>query len=134
MKVRNFDEELEKSLSSLGEHVERERAAYETPGAPEKEIVKRGLQSFSQTLPKNDVEEKEKEEAKAEDSVLPAYLREGDEGVKKEVENLVGLVFEKGLEAALKEAGKRPPFLEDAFHDALVDKLLPELRKRGMVK
>ena len=44
------------------------------------------------------------------------------------------MVFEKGLEVALKEAGKQTPFIEDAFHDALVDKLLPELKKRGIVK
>ena len=35
---------------------------------------------------------------------------------------------------AVNEARKYPPFVEDAFHDALIDKFLPELKKRGIIK
>ncbi|OGG39787.1 hypothetical protein A2116_00885 [Candidatus Jorgensenbacteria bacterium GWA1_49_17] len=134
IKVKNFDENLERSLEKLGEQIERERAVAETEAPPEREVVKRSIQALSRDLP----EEKEKEERnpRTEDSTLPGYLQDGErnEGAIKEVEDLVDMVFEKGLEVALKEAGKQPPFIEDAFHDALVDKLLPELKKRGIVK
>ncbi len=133
MKVRNFDENLEKSLGKLGEQIERERAAAETEAPPEREVVKRSIQALSRDLPE---EEKEERKPRTEDSTLPGYLQDGErnEDAIKKVEDLVGMVFEKGLEVALKEAGKQPPFIEDAFHDALVDKLLPELKKRGIVK
>jgi len=50
------------------------------------------------------------------------------------VARLVDIVFAKGLAAGVREAKRQPPFVEDAFHDALVDKLLPELKKRGIIK
>ncbi len=131
----NFDENLEKSLERLGERIERGRTVAETEASPEREIVKRSIQSLSQNLPKEDGEKKE-EKAETGGSVLPGYLRDDDGGgkAKEEVEGLLGLVFEKGLEPALKEAKGHSPFIEDAFHDALVDKLLPELKKRGIIK
>ena len=133
MKVRNFDENLEKSLGKLGKQIEQERAAAETEAPPEREVVKRSIQALSRDLPK---EEEEEKKPKTENSALPDYLQDGErnEGAIREVEDLVSMVFEKGLEVALKEAGKQSPFVEDAFHDALVDKLLPELKKRGIVK
>jgi hypothetical protein len=136
VRVKNFHENIEKSLERLGKHVERERASYETETPPEEEIVKRSIQAFGRDVALEDGEETRREETKSgESSVLPGYLRDNDdEAVKKEVEDLVQQVFERGLEAALKSAAKHSPFVEDAFHDALVDKLLPKLKKRGIVK
>ncbi len=122
-------------MGKLGEQIERERAAAETEAPPEREVVKRSIQVLSRDLPEEE-EKKEERKSRTEDSTLPGYLQDGErnEDAIKKVEDLVGMVFEKGLEVALKEAGKQPPFIEDAFHDALVDKLLPELKKRGIVK
>ncbi len=135
MKVKNFHEDIEKSLEKLGKHVEKETASYEAETLPEKEVVKRSIQALSRDLPQDREEEKRKE-PEGGDSVLPNYLQGegGEEIAKKEVEDLIDLVFKKGLEAALKKARKESPFIEDAFHDALVDKLLPELKRKGIIK
>lgn len=49
------------------------------------------------------------------------------------VNHLVSLIPEKGIKQAIAEAKKLNPFLLDAFHDALVDKLYEELTSRGLV-
>jgi len=135
MKVRNFHENIEKSLERLGKHVEREKASFETESPTDEQIVKRSIQAFRQDLPQDEDDgQREEESGEEKNSVLPGYLQDDDEAIKKEVENLVEQVFDKGLEAALKSAAKQSPFIEDAFHDALVDKLLPELKKRGIIK
>ena len=67
--------------------------------------------------------------------VLPEYLRaEGaDPAVQHAVEFLVTEAFQHGLMHALKLAKSRPPLVEDAFHDALVDIVLPLLKERHRV-
>ena len=47
---------------------------------------------------------------------------------------LLDLAFHHGIEKANSEAKKSSPFIVDAFHDALVTKLYPELQKRGIVE
>ncbi len=137
VKVRNFDENLERSLEKLGKQIEEERKLPHVQKLTEKEIVKRSLKSLtpvgSISPPGPPTEGKP---PLRKESVLPSYLQkeDGDQKVKVEVERLVNLVFSRGLEAALKEASKYPPFTEDAFHDALVDKLLPELKRKGIIK
>jgi len=44
------------------------------------------------------------------------------------------MAFHEGLEKAVREAKNHPPFIEDAFHDALVDRLLPILQKTDTFK
>ncbi|MCP6719927.1 MAG: hypothetical protein KJI72_01190 [Patescibacteria group bacterium] len=138
VKVRNFHEELERSLERLGQQIETERQHSETKALPERELVKRSIKSFSSSVTTKDNGGTPPEDVPSagESELLPTYLQgEGvDSRVKLEVERLVDLVFHKGLEKALKEASKHSPFIEDAFHDALVDKLLPELKKKGILK
>lgn len=138
VKVRNFHENLERSLERLGQQIKTERQHSETKALPEREIVKKSIKSFSKTVtPKEDDNKSLSGVSSAgEDTVLPAYLQgESVEAkIKFEVESLVDLVFHKGLEKALSEASKHSPFIEDAFHDALVDKLLPELKRKGIIK
>ena len=69
-----------------------------------------------------------------ESSVLPKYLETSPEPqVELEVEKLIDMVFHDGIERALKESKRHAPFVQDAFHDSLVDRLLPELKKRGVI-
>lgn len=71
-------------------------------------------------------------------SSLPSYLDKdtdpNDAAVKETVEKLVSHVFTDGLEKTIAAAKKQPPFVEDAFHDALVEKIVPELRQRGILR
>ena len=43
-------------------------------------------------------------------------------------------VFSKGLKQALVSVQVEEPFIIDAFHDALVDRLYDELKTRGIIK
>ena len=53
---------------------------------------------------------------------------------KLQIEKLLDLTFHEGVVKAIKEARKAPPFILDAFHDALVDKLYPLLQEKDLLK
>ncbi|MCL4400012.1 hypothetical protein M1506_01915 [Patescibacteria group bacterium] len=140
MKVQNFSENLESSLTRLGAEVSKKMNSPEFKEAPVETVVKSSLKSLplpvvtakpgesdTSSKPEND-DEMEK--------FLPSYLAEDEKSdeVKSVVENLINFSLKEGIEEAIAEAKKYPPFVEDAFHDALTDKLLPELKKRGIIK
>jgi hypothetical protein len=60
-------------------------------------------------------------------------LDKSSDEVKLRTEQLIDITFHKGLEDAIKEAKKSGPFVLDAFHDALADKLYEEIKKRKMI-
>lgn len=142
VKVKNFSENLEESFSKLGAEIKRNIQKEEFKDKPIEKVIKYTLENYpfpekSQT----------KESTKGSGNVtqngavvtnaskfLPSYMDTQDEKVKKVVENLVDLVFKEGLEKALSEIRFYPPFIVDAFHDALIDKIIPELKKRGVIK
>ncbi|MEK9173581.1 MAG: hypothetical protein AAB594_03365 [Patescibacteria group bacterium] len=110
----------------LRREVERHREAPEARGLNEQQILRKAIVSITpvsggsttSTLP----------------GVLPDYAQSASSEVKLEIEALVEAVFTKGLIEAANEASKSSPFVLDAFHDALTDKLYPELQKRGILK
>lgn len=140
MQVKNFSESLEKDLQRL--HVEM--GASRKEGAPasqmEHTLVKQSLERMAESIP---MPHPSQAPARAPaitvqatgTSPLPGYLAKGDqpEQIKQEVNRLVGLVFSDSISTAIAESKRHSPFVQDAFHDALVDKLLPELKKRGMI-
>jgi len=63
-----------------------------------------------------------------------SYLDNLSPEMASEVNRLIELVPTKGLMAAIAEARNAEPFVLDAFHDALVDKLYDELKSRGIIK
>lgn len=67
---------------------------------------------------------------------VPGYLNNAssDPQVVAEVTKLVKIALQGNIQKALKEAQSKGPFVIDAVHDALVDELLPVLKKRGYVK
>ncbi len=138
VKVQNFSENLDSSLNRLGVEVSKKIESPEFKEVPIEKIVKESLKSLPPVEAGVDISSNIKKEP-GEDSTgqfLPSYLS-GDEGsndVKAIVENLINFAFKFGVERAIMEAKKYPPFVEDAFHDALVDKLVPELKKRGIIK
>ncbi len=136
VRVKNFNEALEESLVKLGQEVEKQREVLKTEELPEREIVKSALKSFAvQTTPQSVGAAKEEEKKEIESEFLPHYVRKGDvkPDVEKEILNLVQIAFNKNLETAFTEAKKRSPFVQDAFHDVLAEKLLPELKKRKII-
>jgi len=66
--------------------------------------------------------------------LLPQYAQSAPAETRLEVEYLLDVAFHHGIAKANTEAMKSSPFVIDAFHDALVGKLYPELQKRGILK
>ncbi|MCL5015991.1 MAG: hypothetical protein M1312_00005, partial [Patescibacteria group bacterium] len=64
---------------------------------------------------------------------LPDYVNQAPEEVKLEVERLLDSAFRKGVDEAIKQARSAGPFVLDAFHDALVDKLYAEMQARKLI-
>lgn len=123
----NFHEALERDLQRLGAEIKERRAVPEFKDLSEKDIVKKSIREFAAAYPQP--------APNLSAPSLPTYLQSDktDPAVKLAVEQLLDLVFHKGLVEAVKSAKRYPPFIEDAFHDALVDKLLPELKRRGVL-
>ena len=72
----------------------------------------------------------------ASSAVAPAgksYLDSLDDESRAEVEQLVEQVFTEGLEKTLKMLEFQEPFIIDAFHDVLTDRIYDELKKRGTI-
>lgn len=133
-----FHKALENDIDNLSKEINRVQESKESEISTKKEVVKKTFKNISPE-PKN-YQRKKKSKAKnnkqQEESFLPDYMEEDDVDPSKkiEVEKLMDLVIHKGILKALKESKKHPPFIQDAFHDALADKLLPELKKRGILK
>lgn len=66
-------------------------------------------------------------------SPLPAYTQSEPADVKLKIEKLLDLAWHKGIRHAAKEAALAGPLFLDAFHDSVIDKLYPELKKRGLL-
>jgi len=63
-----------------------------------------------------------------------SYLDNLDNQTAETVNNLIQLLPTEGLAKAVAQAELAGPFVVDALHDALVDKLYDELKQRGLVK
>lgn len=137
-KVQNFNEHLEKSLSRIGERVAVERGSPEAADLSDRELVKRSVQAIAREVPPAPAPAPQSAPVQppADDGHLPSYVAKAgaDETTERKIESLVHLAFQKGLDEAVRASKRQPYFIEDAFHDALVDKALPELKKRGIVK
>jgi len=66
-------------------------------------------------------------------SATPTYLDTLDDDTVQKINTLVAAVFEQGLAKTIKTVVEEDPFILDAFHDALVDKLYEELKKHKVV-
>ena len=138
-KVQNFSENLEKHLVRLGHDVAKAKESPESRNLPEREILKQSLISMAEEENRAPIaDEKAPVPAPAvvpQNDFLPDYLSEStDEGIKKSVEKLLKITESGDIPKAVSEARKYPPFVEDAFHDALIDKFMPELKRRGIIK
>ena len=135
VKVMNFNESLEGDIKRLSVEIKEAQRSPEAASMPEREMVKQSIRAFDRPPASAPNSGSQSTAPDPSDSVLPSYLASSttDPQVKREIERLIGLVFRENLTKALAEVRKHPAFVQDAFHDALVDKLLPELKKRGIV-
>ncbi len=138
VKVQNFSENLESSLTRLGAEVSKKINSPEFKEAPVDTVVKESIKSLPAVEEPTQREPRRETAPRGSGQFLPSYLSgddgQGDDKVKAIVENLISLAFQFGVERAVAESRKYPPFVQDSFHDALTEKLVPELKKRGIIK
>jgi hypothetical protein len=63
-----------------------------------------------------------------------SYLDSLDANAVETVNMLINKAFSGGLTKAISKAQEETPYILDAFHDALTDKLYEELKSRKLVK
>lgn len=145
--VKNFSESLDAHLDRLQTHINTEREKPSSELASPREIVKQSIQMYAEQLaPLQNISVANAGQGGlvsqatpaygASGSTLPNYFFDSDiaDGIKREVTKLVEAALSDNLETAIKESRKHSAFVQDAFHDALVDKLMPELVKKGVFK
>ena len=114
-------------VQKIGEHLE-EKSAIEKIEEHTIDSVKQSIQAISQTsTPVGQPTE-------AGLDVLPEYTKNYTEEDKQKIEDLLKVAASKGLDAANGNAEGQPPYILDAFHDALAEKLLPYLKQQGIIK
>ena len=123
---------LEKDIERLSQEVAEKKNAPEHKDLTEREIVKKVIEPMIKQSPIQQSAQK-RDDKDDEEGVLPGYLDKASNDIKLRTEQLIDITFHRGLENALKEAKKSGPFVLDAFHDALADKLYEEIKKRGMI-
>ncbi len=138
VQIKNFSESLEKDLQRLNVEIEARKREGSPVLLTERDIVKRSFEHISErtSAPAGIAAPHAASPVPpARQSPLPSYLQKGDyaDEVRREVTRLVEYAFSGGLAGAIKESKRHSAFVQDAFHDALVDKLLPELKRRGML-
>lgn len=143
VRVQNFNaSSFERNISSVGEKFgeRKERGVFED--ISEREQIKRSLKELapqvspqvpvSVSQPNNDGGAPLPQEDKP--GFLPNYIgSEREDSVRAALDSLVTTALHGNLSKALDDAKKLPPFLEDAFHDALTDKILPIMKERGLL-
>jgi len=142
-KEADFHKVLEQDLQRLAKEIREKRKSPEFQKLPERELVKESLKAFAGTptpsvkisVSPSTPQPKEKTPVSP-SPFLPQYFQKTEipPEIQFKVEKLLDFTLHQGLLKGIKEAQNQPPFIEDAYHDALVDKILPELKRRGMLK
>lgn len=126
--IQGFEHVLETDMKRLAAEVQKHRESPEMRTAGGREIIKKSLQSFTPASPLPPTVQP------ASGSPLPNYASDAPAEAKLEIEYLLDMALHHGIEKANAHAQKSNLFVMDAFHDALVTKLYPELKKRGIVE
>jgi hypothetical protein len=123
----NFEQVLETDIQKLAIEVQKHRESPEMKSASDMEILKQAIKSVVPSPASQPT-------SQTSNSPLPAYAQNAPTDTKLEIEYLLDLALKNGIQKAVHEAAKSNPFVLDAFHDALVEKLYPELQRRGIMK
>ena len=137
---------LEQEIADLQKMIEDKRDQLEKDGGivEEKELVSQSVHEMflDATEPKaGQTTSPQNSSAITPTSATPqavpttgSYLDYLDDQTAEVINGLVAQIGTKGITAVINEASAQEPFVIDAFHDALVDKLYDELKTRGLVK
>lgn len=122
---------LEADIERLSKEVKEKKSQPQFQNFSDKDFVKQSVATTITSSTSNFSVQQDFD--KIEQEVLPNYMKEASPELKLKVEELVELVFKKGIISAAQEAQKYGPYVVDAFHDAITDKLYEELKKRNLI-
>ncbi len=124
---------IEKDIERLSKEIAEKKKLPEYKEVPERELIKQTLQPLVKQPSIQASKPTAQPAASTEETIIPDYLKDSPPEIKLQVEKLVDSVFHQGIEKTVKEANQAGPFILDAFHDALTDKLYDELKKRNLI-
>lgn len=119
----------ESDVEKIGKHLES-RSSVESADLQTAENIRESIKAVSVPVTQAEVPPAQESDL----DVLPDYADKYSEEAKNKIENLLQLAADKGLDAANSQAENEPPYILDAFHDALAEKLLPYLKQKGIIK
>jgi len=123
---------LEQDIERLSRQIKENKNSPEYKELSEREILRRSLGPIIQRPVLN--QPIQFSPAKPfQTTILPNYLINDPDEIKINVEKLIDMTFHRGVEKTVEEAQKFGPYVLDAYHDALTDKLYEELKKRGIL-
>lgn len=129
MDNQNFEHSaLEADIEKLNKEISEKKNLLEYKKITERELIKQTIQPMiksgqpAQSVP-----------LKNQSVILPDYAASSSNEIKLQIEELVNSLFHQGIEKVVKRAQRASPFVLDAFHDALTDKLHEELKKRKLI-
>lgn len=126
---------LEADIERLSREIAEKRDSPEHKDLSSRELVKQSLGSMLNQSAAPITTQPATAQSAIQNKILPNYLQNQDvpPNLKLQIEELVDSLFHQGVEKVVKKARRANPFVLDAFHDALTDKLYEELRKRGLI-
>jgi len=135
----NKSKDLESEIALLSEQIDNKRRLLEAERGmvSDKEVLKETVAEnfFTDTeLNKSGTSESVGLNIKSDSTHQSAsYLDSLDDTSVEQVNTLVQMVSDQGIRKTIKHAISNTPFILDAFHDLLVDKLYDELKSRGLI-
>ena len=111
---------LESDIERISAEVERHKENPETKHLEGKELVKKSIQTAHATAVETEID-------------FSDQFKDAPEADKIKVEKLLDQAIHEGILKADGEARKSGPFVLDAFHDALAEKIEPLLREKGII-
>jgi len=140
---------LEVEIAELQKMIEAKRDQLEKEGGivEEKELVRQSVKEMfldkavPSTLPQaaTPIDQTATPAVSATTNVQPnsadaSYLDYLDADTTEKINHLIEEIPTKGIAPVIDEVAGQEPFVIDALHDALIDKLYDELKSRGLVK
>jgi len=129
---------LEQEIAELQKMIEAKRDQLEKAGGiiEEKELVRQSVREMFLNVPAQ-IPLSTTTPTPATTQTVPvggSYLDYLDPQTTETINRFIGEIQAKGITPVINEVASQKPFVVDAFHDALVDKLYDELKQRGLIK
>lgn len=127
--------QISQDIEKLGKEIAEKKFTPEIKNYSERDLIKQsiGQKLYPSVRQAQDKQAAPQRQISDDDKYLPDYLKNSAQEIKNSVKKLLENTIKHGLEKGISEARKMPPFIMDAYHDALVDKLHEELKRRKMI-